>query len=161
MQLFGSSKLPSHLFWSRSVQKDQDFVTNEKLLRLVKSQIYYSLCSSILFPTTWMSEERLLAAQSFWRIQHDGILWLSASMMVHLVWLEHISFIKNENRDMHVSNMRAVLFHLLYFSFYRAGHFHSLLKHKPNYVIQYFYSPWNLLLHVIINLLEKPKLCHC
>lgn len=140
MQLFGSFKL--HSFWSRSVQKDQDFVTNEKLLSLVKSLIYHSLCSSILFPTTWMSEDLLLAAQSIWRIQHDGIVWLSPRMTVHLVWLKHIiSFLKNKNGDMHVSNMRAVLFHLLYFSFYRAGHFHSLLKHKSDFIIEYFYSP--------------------
>lgn len=53
-----------------------------------RQSMQHSLALSAFFPTTWMSEEVLLAAQSVRRMQHEGMLCLSFSITIQLVFLK-------------------------------------------------------------------------
>lgn len=64
----------------------------------------HSLVLSAFFPTTWMSEEVLLAAQSVWRMQHEGMLCLSFSITTQLVFLK---------KEISVDNIFYTCFHHL------------------------------------------------
>lgn len=68
---------------------------NGNLLGEVMVYSVYLLVMLALFPTTWMSDEFLLATQSVWRIQHGGMRWFSFSTTAQEVFLKEISRINN------------------------------------------------------------------
>lgn len=58
---------------------------------------HHSLVLSAFLPTTWMSEDVILAAQSVRRTQHGGTLCLSFSITLQVVLLKFKVSVKNKH----------------------------------------------------------------
>lgn len=124
----------------------------------------HSLVLSALFPTTWMSEEFLFAAQSVWRMQHEGMLCFSFSIMTQLLFLKNESSV-HSIFFLHVLSHLTVFQQFCYVTYFVAFSMQFTSIPCENRNPSCLYDPPTpvlyLQLHLNINLLEIALLyCH-